>query len=126
MATQTTKKKLGRIAFYIGCGFSLILVVCFVVGGPMYISERSKERHYAQELCFVRSASYRSMHRCKLTGGSDRTVRKCYVPIWQVTYGQNGTKKATMEGHGDAANYKSVEAMTERYRVSINSKKYLR
>jgi hypothetical protein len=125
METQTTKKKIGKIVFYTGCVFSLAAVVCLMVGGPMYYQERSKERRYVKELCFVQSSTYKTIERCKLTSGSDRHVGKCFLPVWQITYGQNGTRTATIQGDGEP-NYWVAEAKSDKYRVSNSFKKYFR
>ena len=109
----------GRLFLYTGCFFALVFVVCACTSIPMFFSERSKEKNYVEESCIVRSASYRIISRCKVSDTGTRQNRPCYVPVWNVDYGRNGTNKAVIEGTA-ASSYADVEPSTEKYRVSLN------
>jgi hypothetical protein len=120
MADSCPRPRLAKIVLGIGCFFLVITVVCFSVGGPLYIQERNKALLYAKDSCRVRSASYETLTRCIAVDTRAMRYKKCYVPLWQVEFGQNGTLRETIRGGGEDS-YRDVEAKTDQYKVCSTS-----
>ncbi len=120
MAESCPRPRLTKIVLGIGGFFSAIVIVCFSVGGPLYIQERSKAQSYVKDSCRVRSTSYQTIDRCIQSGVKTIRYKKCYVAVWQVEFGQNGTLRETIRGDGENS-YKYVEAKFEQYKVCSTS-----
>jgi hypothetical protein len=112
---QLTKIVLGIVFFF--CG---IVIICFGVGGSLYIQERNKVLSYAKDSCRVQSASYETVAKC--IGPEPKAMRyeKCYVPVWHVELGRNGTLIETIRSDA-VPSYKYIEAKSERYKVCSTS-----
>ena len=47
-------------------------------------------------------------------------IRSCFVPVWNVDYKRNGTKKAVIEGLQQDSKGRFMEQKKEKYRVSLD------
>ena len=119
MPTNESRKRFVRLCLGAGAFFALIVIACATVGTSMFFTERGKVKNYVEDSCLVRSASYKTISVCKLAQTGSRGTRQCYVPVWDVDYGRNGTKKAVIQGSGEHQ-YKQIEQATDKYRVSLD------
>jgi hypothetical protein len=120
MAESSSRPRLTKIVLGIGGLFSAIVIVCFSVGGSLYIQERSKAQSYVKDSCRVRSASYETIDRCLQEGTKTTRYKTCYVAVWHVEFGQNGTRREIIRSNSEYS-YKYVEAKSEQYKVCSTS-----
>ncbi|CAF0864275.1 unnamed protein product [Adineta steineri] len=83
MAESCSRPQIVKIVLGLGCVFGAVAIVCLVVGGPLYIQERSKVQFYTKDSCRVLSASYETI-RAPL--GDTKAVRyeKSYAAVLYV------------------------------------------
>ncbi len=120
MAESSPRPRLTKIVLGIGGVFSVIVIVCFSVGGSLYIQERSKAQSYVKDSCRVRSVSYDTINRCIEEGTKTTRYKTCYVAIWHVEFGQNGTRRETIRSNSEDSS-KQLEAKSEQYKVCRTS-----
>ncbi len=120
MEESCPRPRLTKIVLGIGGFFSAIVIVCFSVGGPLYIQERYKAQSYVKDSCLVRSASYETVYKCIQETRRANSYGKCYVAVWHVEFGQNGTHRATIRSNAENS-YRDVEAKSDRYKVCSTS-----
>jgi hypothetical protein len=81
MAESCPRPRLAKIVLGIACFFFVIVIVCFLVGGPLYIQERNRMLLYTKDSCRVRSASYETIGKCIADGTKSVKYEKCYVAV---------------------------------------------
>jgi hypothetical protein len=118
MAKQRTKTRMSKIAFLSGCFFILALVVSFMAGASLYMQEHPKQKLYKEDLCRVRDTSFNTVQHCSLE--SKYLGKRCYIPVWEVNYSQNGTKRAIIKGLPEKF-YLAAASKIKEYEVSITS-----
>jgi len=116
MAESSSKPRLVKIVLGFVFVFFSITVVCLAVGGSLYFQEQSKVKSYVKDLCRVRSSTYDIMRNCIEEGRRTVRYKKCFVALWQVEFGQNGTQKGTIRSHVEES-YRQIEIKSEQYKV---------
>lgn len=116
MVEWGSRPLLTKIVLGIAVFFSVIMLVCFCVGGPLYIQERSKTQSYVKDSCHVTSTSYETIDKC--IDETVRTIRHrtCYIALWDVQLGGNSARKETIRS-GPENSYQHMEAKQEQYKV---------
>jgi hypothetical protein len=109
-----------KIVLGIGLIFFVIVIICFSVGGPLYIQEHHRVKFYEKDSCRVRSASYETIRKCITDGTKTARYNKCYVPLWQVEFGQNGTRRETIRTDKENS-YQNAETKSDQYKVWTNN-----
>ena len=98
------------ILAFLGFGGMFVL---FTMGGIFFSQENPKVLNYANSICRVDSASYKT-YVCK----SRYTSRMCYGPIWEVHYGENRTIYAKIEGDKRYNYYMDALKKAREYQVN--------
>lgn len=120
MADSCLRPRLAKIVLGIGAFFFVTAIVCLAVGGPLYVQERSKMQSYKKDFCRVRSVTYETIDKCIETRTRTMKYETCYVAVWHVELGQNGTRKEAVRGNGERS-YQAMETKSQQYKVWSNS-----
>ena len=121
MAESSSRARLTKIVLGIAVFFCAIVIVCFSVGGPLYIQERTKTQSYIKDSCRVLSTSYETIEKCNDYGTKSTKYRRCFIAIWHVQFGQNGTRTEQIRSSGEKS-YQHVEAKFEQFKVCISNR----
>lgn len=100
--------------------FFSVVITCFAVGGKYYIEERYKVRFYVKDNCLVRSATYETLAECVIVQTKSKRISKCYVAVWQVQVGQNGTFIEKIQSSAEHT-YKYAQTIADQYKVCSTS-----
>lgn len=116
MAEFCSRPRLVKIMLGITCVLAMAAIACIAVGVPLYFQERSKTISYVKDSCRVQSTSYEAINNCHV-GNTRRIVYEtCFVALWYVQLGQNGTHKGIIRADAERS-LLLMQAKSDQYKV---------